>query len=150
MPTDRPSFSYIEHGPCFIELVFADFKRATVDQWLSLSEQRYPLLRHAPWVRALVDLRDIDTFTPHILAAFEKVISREYAASSLRIAFLIRHNLVDARLEYSTGEFYPLYRRARPISRFFRDRDHAMEWLSEGLLLETDRTGAHAGLESES
>ncbi|MCC7208965.1 MAG: hypothetical protein IT323_16770 [Anaerolineae bacterium] len=149
MPTDRPSFSSIEYGPYFFELVFTDFERATIAQWLSLSEQRYPVLRHAPWLRALVDMRDVEAITPHVLAAFERVISREYAASSLRIAFLVRRNLIGARVEYSTGAFYHLYRKARAISRYFRDRERALEWLREGLPLEAALDGGPSELKTE-
>jgi hypothetical protein len=135
MSTDNPSFSYIEYGPHFFELVFADFEPQTIAAWLSSSQERYPLLRHAPWIRTLCDLREVQTLSPTVLAPFERVITRAYGTQDIRIAFLVSAHLIDARVQYSTDEYYGLHRIARRISRFFHEREPALDWLREGVPL---------------
>jgi len=135
MTEQTTPFRFIQHGSYFYEVIFTDFKRATLDAWLGSFEQVYPMLRDAPWLRTLYDLRAMFTFTPYASAAFMKVMGREYNFTNSRCAFLVRQNVINSRLQWAidrgqTRTEKLAARGQRPLLQIFFDRDVAMQWLN--------------------
>src|SRR5262245_47506631 len=105
MTTPEPTFETIEHQPFFYEVIFANFKRNTVDAWLADVDARYPAMREAPRILTLYDLRAMMSFTPYAAVAFRNVINREYKGTGSRIAFLVRQNLINVRIRYAIERY---------------------------------------------
>jgi hypothetical protein len=128
MMTEGPGFQLFEHEPFFYEVIFANFKRSTLDAWLADVDMRYPAMKEAPRILTLYDLRAMMSFTPYAVHAFWGVIKREYKSTDSRIAFLVRQNLINVRLRYAVAR----YRGRNGAGQVFFDRDDALAWLQAG------------------